>query len=42
MENSIKALTIGGVAITGIIIGGMWAALAECFVALTYILIKNC
>lgn len=41
MENIVKTIVIGVVAIAALVYGGLWAVLAEAIVALTYIFIKN-
>lgn len=41
MSNSIKYLTMGAVAIAGIIFGGIYAVIVEAVVVFAYIAIKN-
>jgi len=41
MANSIKIVTIGAVAIAGLIFGGIYAAIVEALIALSYLAIKN-
>ena len=41
MEKSIKTVTIGVVAVVGLIFGGLPAVIAEGTIALVYILMKN-
>ena len=41
MEKSIKIVTIGVVAVVGLIFGGIYAAIVEALLALSYRAIKN-